>query len=205
MQPTTTKQEDIKDRLCQSLGERFWKNHEEVPQILQWVRTVDTIHNRLDQRVEEYELFNRQRHILNPVRMKFLDTYDSLYDIMDMDPNKDLEEITRRISNELWDGDFCYLDRLSSLVIAVVNDCDGWLLELLQPLAESTNLNPVTFNRIVHKDLYPEPCDLALGVRQKRSLWPWIRWAVGYSFLLVCVLNLIFILQWVRTGRRLVE
>ncbi|KAH8744597.1 hypothetical protein F5883DRAFT_589175 [Diaporthe sp. PMI_573] len=178
----------LRDRLYESLGSSFWQNHE-VPKLLQWVRTVDAIHNWLEEAKEHYGRFIQQQnretenfHLPDSyIHERFGEVYRRLNA---MDPYLPrtlrngthygrLEEVTRRIADELWSGNFYWLDCFSGLINAVLLDHDEWLFELIKPVCESIQPITVDQHRTVDFRCHCKWCNRVHSGRQERSRWRW--------------------------------
>jgi hypothetical protein len=85
-----------------------------------------------------------------------------------------LEDVTRRITDELWSGNVYWLDCFSRLMGVVLLDHDEWLSELITPLGESLQPIRVDQNRVVDLRSRGERGDLAPDRRRERFLWPGI-------------------------------
>ncbi|KAH8752753.1 hypothetical protein F5883DRAFT_575749 [Diaporthe sp. PMI_573] len=179
----------LQDRLHESLGSSFWQNHEESAQLLQWVRTVEAIHNWLEETKAHYGRLiqhNRETKILHLPDSYTHKRFGEVSRHLDaMDPYlpktlrngtyyEGLEDITRRITDELWSGNVYWLDCFSRLIGAVLLDHDEWLSELITPLGESLQPIRVDQNRVVDLRSRGERGDLAPDGRRERFLWPGI-------------------------------
>jgi hypothetical protein len=168
------------------LGSPFWQDHKEAPRLLQWVRTVEAIHNWLEETKEHYgrviqhnretknlhlpdnytherfEKISRDLDAMSRYRLKILRNgihYDCV------------EDVTRRITDELWSGNVYWLDCFSQLMGTVLLDQDELLFELISPLGESFQPIRVEQNRVVDLRSHGERCDLAPASRQEMFLW----------------------------------
>jgi hypothetical protein len=169
------------------LGSPFWQNHEDAPKLLQWVRTVNTIHNWLEeankqcsrlikQNNQETDNFHKSD---NYVHERFGEVYKCLDAMESYLPkilrngtqHERLEEVTRRIADELWGGNVYWLDCFSGLIGVVLLDHDEWLSELIKPVCEYIQPITVDQNRTVDLRCRSERCHLVCG-RQERSPWP---------------------------------
>jgi len=143
--------EFVRDTLYDSLGSPFWENHQEVPQLLQWVRTVNDIHKwheeatnyhgRLIQHYRETEHFDLPD---NYIDLRFGEIRRRL-DAMDPYLPKTLrngirygclEDLTRRITDELWSGKLHWLDLFSALIGMALLDGDRWLDTVITPVVQ---------------------------------------------------------------------
>ncbi|KAJ0100744.1 tfiid associated protein [Diaporthe amygdali] len=139
----------LRHRLYESLGPSFWKDHE-VSKLIQWVRTVDVIHDWLEGAKEHYGRFIQQQnretekfHLPDSyIHEKFGEVYRRLGAMGPYLPRilrngthaGRLEEVTRRIADELWSGNFYWLDCFSELINAVLLDHDELVFELIKPI-----------------------------------------------------------------------
>ncbi|KAH8742329.1 hypothetical protein F5883DRAFT_656822 [Diaporthe sp. PMI_573] len=117
----------LRDRLYESFGLPCWKNHDEAPQLLEWVRTVEAIHSWLEEANEHHERLvlqlNQETENFQLPENYIHERFGEVYRCLDaMDPylpktlrdgtthDGRLEEVTRRIVNELWSGNVYWLD-----------------------------------------------------------------------------------------------
>lgn len=190
----------LQDSLYESLGEPFWKNHEEAPQILRWVRTVDAIHSWIKEPKEHYghlmEQHNRETknfHLPdNYIDERFVDICMCL-DAMDPylpsaledgTHEERLKEVTRQITDELWSGDLDWLELVSELISEVLSSDDGRLIEFIRPVCK------LTYPATVDQHRRCEPGNLVPGGWKKKSLWR--RFLLEW-FLWVLILIIVFI------------